>query len=130
MLKGKWEHGRLTDDQYFDATRFLVINAWGGKPKIDDIGLFNPAGAHAVQALAKRHSLDLSDSANNLRRSYEARTPTCACTTQEISRNVYDGVNNHNDALKSTPPDDSSPRVPSYNDYDRERRALSKPASQ
>ena len=50
--------------------------------------------------------------------------------TQEISRNVYDGVNNHNDALKSTPPDDSSPRVPSYDDYDRERRALSKPASQ
>jgi hypothetical protein len=54
----------------------------------------------------------------------------CACTTQEISRNVYDGVKNHNDALKSTPPNDSSPRVPSYDDYDRERRALSQPASQ
>ena len=52
------------------------------------------------------------------------------CTTQEVSRNVYDGVKNHNEALKSTPPEDSSPRVPSYEEYDRERRALSKPGSQ
>jgi hypothetical protein len=51
----------------------------------------------------------------------------CGCTTQELSRGVYDGAKNRNDALKSAPPDVTSPRAPSYDDYDRERRALSKP---
>jgi len=48
-----------------------------------------------------------------------------ACTTQELSRNVYNGVKNRNEALKSTPPDYSAPRAPGYDEYERERRALS-----
>jgi hypothetical protein len=48
-----------------------------------------------------------------------------ACTTQELSRNVYNGVKNRNEALKSAPPDYSSPRAPGYDEYERERRALS-----
>ena len=46
------------------------------------------------------------------------------CTTEQISRNVYDGVKNRNEALKSTPPDYTAPRAPSYDEYDRERRGL------
>lgn len=46
------------------------------------------------------------------------------CATEQISRNVYDGVKNRNETLRSTPPDYTSPRAPSYDDYDRERRSL------
>ena len=46
------------------------------------------------------------------------------CTTRQISRNVYEGVKNRNGALRSTPPDYTTPRAPSYDDYDRERRDL------
>lgn len=51
----------------------------------------------------------------------------CGCTTQEISRNVYDGVKNRNEALRSTPLELRGPPAPSYDDYERERRILSKP---
>jgi hypothetical protein len=50
----------------------------------------------------------------------------CGCTTEQISRNVYEGVKNHNEAIHSAPPDYTAPRAPSYDDYDRERRALEK----
>jgi hypothetical protein len=48
----------------------------------------------------------------------------CGCTTGQISRNVYDGVKNRNETLRSTSPDYTTPRAPSYDDYDRERRGL------
>ena len=61
-VKAKWSHGRISEEQYFAATRNLVINAWGGRIEIDDINLFTPQSLSSVESLAKRHSLDLSDS--------------------------------------------------------------------
>ena len=61
VVKAKWTHGRISEEQYFTATRYLVINAWGGKIEVDDVGLFSPNGLASVEVLAKKHSLDLSD---------------------------------------------------------------------
>ena len=61
VIKGKWNHKRISEDQYFTATRKLVIDAWGGRIEIDDINLFSPQSLTAVEALAKKHELDLSD---------------------------------------------------------------------
>lgn len=61
VLKGKWEHNRISDEQYFAATRRLIIDAWGKRIEVDDIGLFTPDGLASVEATAKKHSLDLSD---------------------------------------------------------------------
>jgi hypothetical protein len=62
VLKGKWAHGRLTEDEYHVATRKLVVEAASKRIEVDDVGLFSFEGLKAVQALAKKHSLDLSDS--------------------------------------------------------------------
>jgi len=62
VLKGKWKHGRLTDGEYHTATRELVVQAASKRVEIDDVGLFTFEGLKAVQALAKKHSLDVSDS--------------------------------------------------------------------
>ena len=60
-IKAKWTHGRITEVQYFACTRQLVINAWGKKIEVEDVGLFSPGGLSAVEALARKHTLDLSD---------------------------------------------------------------------
>ncbi len=61
VLKGKWEHNRLTDSQYFECTRRLIIDACGKRIEVDDIGLFTPSGLSSVEAMARKHALDLSD---------------------------------------------------------------------
>jgi len=61
VIKGKWNYGRINEEQYFGATRELIIWAWGKKIEIDDIGLFSPDGLKAVEELAKKYKLDLSD---------------------------------------------------------------------
>lgn len=61
VLKAKWSHGRITEEEYHAAAGRLVIDAWGKRIEVDDIGLFNPEALTAVQALAKKHSLDISD---------------------------------------------------------------------
>ncbi len=61
VMKGKWSHNRVTEDEYFSATRKLVANASGNKIEIDDVGLFTREGISAVEVLAKKHTLDLSD---------------------------------------------------------------------
>jgi len=61
VIKAKWSHGRISEDQYFAATRELVIGAWGKRIEVNDVGLFTPQGLAAVEALAKKHGLDLSD---------------------------------------------------------------------
>ena len=61
VIKAKWTYGRISEENYFAATRSLVINAWGKKIEIEDIGLFSPQGLNSVEALAKKHTLDLSD---------------------------------------------------------------------
>ncbi len=47
------------------------------------------------------------------------------CTTQELSRNIYEGIKTHEESLKSTPLGKPGTASPSYDEYDRERRALS-----
>jgi len=61
VIKAKWAHRHITQDDYFKATRCLIINSWGGKIGLDNIDLFTPEGLTAVEALARKHSLDLSD---------------------------------------------------------------------
>ena len=61
VIKAKWMHSRISQEQYFTATRALVIDAWGNKIEIDNIDFFSPKGLNAVEALALKHSLDLSD---------------------------------------------------------------------
>ena len=61
VIKAKWTHDRLTEEAYFSATRQLVLDAWRKKIEVEDIGLFSPQGLSAVEALAKKHKLDLSD---------------------------------------------------------------------
>ena len=60
VLKGKWQYNRISDVEYFEGTRRLVHDACG-RIEVDDIGLFTPAGLSRVEAMAKKHSLDLSD---------------------------------------------------------------------
>ena len=61
VLKAKWTHSHITKDIYFRASRQLVQYASGKKIEVEDIGLFTFQGLDAVQALAKKHNLDLSD---------------------------------------------------------------------
>jgi predicted nucleic acid-binding protein len=61
VIKGKRSHGRISEDQYFAATRELVIGVWGRRIEVDEIDLFTLQGLAPVEALAKKHSLDLSD---------------------------------------------------------------------
>lgn len=60
-VKAKWTHRHISEEQYFAASRNLVLNAWGKRIEIEDIGLFSPDGVKAVEALARKHGLDLSD---------------------------------------------------------------------
>ncbi len=61
VLKGKWGRNQITTDQYFSATRQLVIEARGKRIEIDDLGLVNPSVHAEVERMAKKHGLDLSD---------------------------------------------------------------------
>ncbi len=61
VVKAKWTHGHIAEADYFAATRSLVLNSWGKKIEVEDIDLFSPQGLSAVEALAKKHTLDLSD---------------------------------------------------------------------
>jgi predicted nucleic acid-binding protein len=61
VIKAKWTYDRISEDEYFKATRQLVQYASGKKLEVEDIGLFTFQGLDAVQAFAKKHSLDMSD---------------------------------------------------------------------
>ena len=61
VIKAKWVHKRVSEDCYFAATKALLIATWGGKIETDSVDLFTPAGQVAVESLARRHGLDLSD---------------------------------------------------------------------
>lgn len=60
-IKAKWVHKHISHDEYINATRKLVIDAWGKKIRPDNVDLFTPEGLLSVEALAKKHQLDLSD---------------------------------------------------------------------
>jgi hypothetical protein len=61
VIKGKWVHGRVTEAQYFAATKALIIDAWGKRIQVDSVDLFTPNGQKAVEALAMRYKIDHSD---------------------------------------------------------------------
>jgi predicted nucleic acid-binding protein len=61
VIKGKWNYKRLTKEQYFEATKTLIIHAWGKKIEVDNVDLFTPHGHANVEKIAKKYSLDLSD---------------------------------------------------------------------
>ncbi len=46
----------------------------------------------------------------------------CACTTEQASRNVYEGARAYDKSLKSTPMERSKGELPSYDEYEKERR--------
>ena len=60
-IKAKWTHKHITHTQYMRATSNLVIDVWGRRLRADNVYLFSLDGFVAVQALAKKHQLDLSD---------------------------------------------------------------------
>jgi len=47
------------------------------------------------------------------------------CTAHELSRNTYEGIKTHEESLKSTPLERPGAPSPGYEEYERERRALS-----
>ena len=61
VLKGKWSRNEITADEYLVATRRLVIDAWGKRIEIDDVGFINPSVNSQVETMARKHSLDVSD---------------------------------------------------------------------
>ena len=60
-IKAKWSHGRLSEAAYFHATRELVLNTWSNRVEVEDVGLFSPDALQPVEAMARKHNLDLSD---------------------------------------------------------------------
>ena len=48
----------------------------------------------------------------------------CSCTTQEISRNFYEGIKDRNRTVRSMPPEESSGPTLNYDEYKRERKKL------
>lgn len=61
VIKAKWIHNHISEQQYFAGTKQLILDAWGGRIEIDQVNIFSPGGQSAVEALARKHSLDLSD---------------------------------------------------------------------
>jgi hypothetical protein len=45
-----------------------------------------------------------------------------ACTTEQVSRNVYEGIRVHNESLESTPMEKMKGRTMSYDEYEKERQ--------
>jgi predicted nucleic acid-binding protein len=60
-IKAKWVHDRITEQEYFAATKQLILDAWSSRIEIDQVDIFSPVGQSKVEALARKHSLDLSD---------------------------------------------------------------------
>ena len=61
VLKGKWQRGHINSEEYFAATRALIIHAWGKRIEIDDVGFVNPSVLAQTQEVARQHTLDVSD---------------------------------------------------------------------
>jgi predicted nucleic acid-binding protein len=61
VLKSKWRYGHMTEVAYFDGTEHLLVDAWSGKLKIDEVTLLSIGGIHSVKAIAEKYKLDWSD---------------------------------------------------------------------
>jgi hypothetical protein len=52
-----------------------------------------------------------------------ALLPTlAACTTEQVSRGVYEGSRAYNKSVESTPLEKSKNELPDYDQYEKERR--------
>lgn len=51
-----------------------------------------------------------------------------ACSSEHLARNVYDGVQNRDQALKTSQEQNSAARAPGYPEYEKERERLKNPA--
>lgn len=47
----------------------------------------------------------------------------CGCTSDQLARGVYEGSKARNDSLKGTPREQSGSDLPSYDRYEKERKA-------
>jgi hypothetical protein len=45
------------------------------------------------------------------------------CSMQDVSRNLYEGIRLHNESQRGTPREGPAGPAPSYDQYERERRA-------
>jgi hypothetical protein len=54
-------------------------------------------------------------------------TPFLGCTTEQASRGIYEGSRTYNKAIQSTPLEKSKSEVPSYDQYEKERRGGAAP---
>jgi len=45
-----------------------------------------------------------------------------ACTTGQVSRGIYEGSRAYNKSIESTPLEKSKSELPSYDQYEKERR--------
>ena len=64
VLKAKWTHGRLTQEEYLSACEDLFARVRNGSLEIEEIPLFSPdsrAIYEEIERLAERHRLDISD---------------------------------------------------------------------
>lgn len=48
----------------------------------------------------------------------------CGCSTERAAQNVYEGIQNRNEGLKTPQEKASEPPPQSYPDYERERKQL------
>ena len=46
-----------------------------------------------------------------------------ACSTEQVSRNLYEGIKAHNESYKSTPMERTKGEGLSYDQYEKERKA-------
>lgn len=63
-MKGKWTHGRLTQEAYLAACEDLFARVRGDSLEIEDAPIFSKdsrAIYDEVEKLAQKHSLDISD---------------------------------------------------------------------
>lgn len=64
VLKAKWTHGRLTQEQYLSACADLFARVRNGSLEIEEIPLFSPDSRplyEQIEALAAKHQFDISD---------------------------------------------------------------------
>jgi len=47
----------------------------------------------------------------------------CGCSWEQVSRGIYEGSKARNESLKGTPMERSKGELPSYDQYEKERKA-------
>ena len=61
VLKGKWTHHRLTQEEYLAACEELFAHVRNNTLEIEDTPIFSRTLYDEVEKLAQKHSLDISD---------------------------------------------------------------------